>query len=476
MTSTMVFHINEGTIKFLQVTGAQKKTITAFDVIAIKDLTDAQISGQLAALVKQQGLKCREARVIVLVPRARLILRHMTLPSHKESELRAMIDLQVVNHIPYAREEVEIDFQILTKTPDGYAKIVAAIIPREEAMRYWNIFTGAQIPVHCVTISSVGLWLLYKLQQDAPEQLGGIIELDANHSEICLCHKTHWLRSREIPVGLTQIQQDGNGGEFLKQLELTQGNTEGAAGGVLYIVSTAGQTDVLSIDMAKDQDLAVKEINLARSFSVAKNMFGSRRLMAEVSWASLAGIAFGPYPPPVDLTPQIIRQQKRQKALRRETVVLGIWFAAALITSALALGIGLLKKNIQSGQIEKNFKAVKPEADMVERQMRQVRDIEQTFKRRLIFAGLVQEINRLLPPRLSLVSLSISDGNILTFQGISSRPGDINQLQKDMVDSPFFATVNLDYVNKRVTQDGEVNYFKITCAIKPVKGTDEKTE
>ena len=187
MKSTTVFHISEGTIKFLQAAGARKKTITAFDVIETGQSTDDQISRRLSALVKPLRLSGGQARVIVLVPRARLILRHLTLPSHKTNELRAMIDLQVAGHIPYAREEVEIDFQILTKTADGYSKVVVVIIPREEAMRYWKIFADARIPVDRMTISSVGLWLLYRQQPDLPGQSGGIIEVDVDRSEICLC-------------------------------------------------------------------------------------------------------------------------------------------------------------------------------------------------------------------------------------------------------------------------------------------------
>ena len=132
MKSTIVFHISQGMIKFLQVTGIQKKTITAFEVIAIDQLTDAQISQRLSVLIKQQHLRWREARVVVLIPRTRSILRYMTLPSHQESELRAMIDLQVVSHIPYAREEVEIDFQVLTKPPTVIQKLSLSSFPMKK--------------------------------------------------------------------------------------------------------------------------------------------------------------------------------------------------------------------------------------------------------------------------------------------------------------------------------------------------------
>ena len=78
----------------------------------------------------------------------------------------------------------------------------------------------------------------------------------------------------------------------------------------------------------------------------------------------------------------------------------------------------------------------------------------------------VNEIYRLLPDSVALMNLSLSDGYHLTFQGLSNRNSDINDLQRAFVNSDYFDNVNLDYVNKRITQDGEVNYFKISCVIK----------
>ena len=94
-----------------------------------------------------------------------------------------------------------------------------------------------------------------------------------------------------------------------------------------------------------------------------------------------------------------------------------------------------------------------------------MRDIEAILKGRLIFSDLVRELYSLLPPQVYLVSMVISDGNSLSFEGVASNAVDINLFQKKMIDSKMFANVNLDYVNKRITQQGEVDYFKITSLV-----------
>jgi Tfp pilus assembly PilM family ATPase/Tfp pilus assembly protein PilN len=471
MKSNSVFYISEGIIKFFQVSGTQNKLVTAVDVINTSNQSDAEISQILKAFTKLRKLNYSESRVTVLIPRSRVILRLLVFPSQREDEIRSMIDLQVGSRIPFAREEVEIDFQILSKTADGYAKVAVVILPQEISMRYWKIFSDSKIPVQRITISSIGLWLLYQQQPEASDKLGAILDLDLNHSEICLCTKTHWLTSREIPVGFVQMQKDEYV-EILKQWELTQNiaGEEKPARSVelVYLASSANRAYKLGLEMAKmHNDLTIKEIALTKTLSLARGVQWPKIITDDgMSVASLAGIAFSSETPPIDLIPKAVRQAQEQRVYKSQLVILGIWITAALISLGLALGMGFFKKNVQLARLEDQLRETKSDAIQVSNQLKKVNDIESMIKDRLIFSDLAHDIDRLLPTQVYLVSITISNGNTLSLQGVSSNSVEINQFQKDMVDSRNFSNVSLDYVNKRVTQQGEVDYFKITCTIK----------
>lgn len=475
MKTNAVFHISEGMIKFLQVSGTHKKFVSAVDVINIDKQTDAQTSKTLSAFIKERKLNFTDSKVTVLIPRARVILRNMVFPSQSQDEIRSMIDLQIGSHIPYTREEVEIDFQILSQTADGYSKVAVVIVPQEIVMRYWKIFLDSKIPVHRITISSVGLWLLYRQQPDLSDKLCAIFDLDVNHSEICLCDKTHWLNSREIPIGFVQMQNDGYA-QIIKQWELTQVNTtsEKLSGAVekVYLACSVNRAYALGIEMAKIQnDLTIKEIILTQTLSLAHGLQWPKLMLEDgASVASLAGIAFSPETPPIDLIPRAARHAQEQHTYHRQLVILGIWVTAALISLGLALGVGFFKKNVELARLEGQLRDTKRGVLTVENQLKEIHDIEGMIKDRLIFSDLAREINRLLPIQVYLVNITISNGNTLSLQGVSSNTVEINQFQQDMVNSRSFSNVSLDYVNKRVTQQGEVDYFKITCTLKTVNG------
>jgi len=467
MKSNIVFYIDKTKLKFLQVSGTQKKVVTGVDVVDINDNDDLRLLQALKDLIKKWKLRSAESGVTVVFPRSWTILRLMTFPSHQEEEIRSMIDLQLGSHIPYSKEEVEVDFQILSKTADGYANVAVIIIPQEIAMRYWKIFSSSQISVHRMTVSSIGLWLLY--QQPLFDNAGAIWDLDLERSEICLCDKTRWLTSREIAVGFSQIEKMGYE-EILNQWELTRNNAlseKSTEMKSIYLVSSTERAGGLGIEMAKvEADLSIKEIVLTKILNLNKGLKWPKSIIEDgVSLAPLAGIAFASQLPPVDLTPRSVKHAQVRSVYQRQLIGLVIWGTLGLLTLGLAAGMGFFKKNIQLSQLEDQLRDTKHEAFQVQSQLQKINNIEGMVRARLIFSNLAHEIDRLLPSQVYLVNIVISDGNVLSVQGVSSSPVDINQFQRDMDSSHSFSNVSLDYVNKRVTQQGELDYFKITCTL-----------
>lgn len=480
MKSTVVFQIEEHMVKCLRVSNTPKKVVTAVDVIQVSGMSDAQVSVRLEQWIKDRRITFKETYVVALVPRARCILRYMTLPSHQESEVRDMIDLQVANHIPFAREEVEVDFQILTKSADGYSKAAVVILHQDAALRYWKIFEDAHIPVNTLTLSTVGLWLLGHLQPNLPNQLFGIIDLDVHASEICMCEKDYWLASREIPVGLKNLRAEGNK-EFIRQCKLTQENMAKEKIGqnirVMYVVTTAGNLGSMSDELSVAMGCIVKEIDVLKGLPMAKNIQWSQSIMEDaVSMAPLVGVALSPQPPRLNLVPRAVRERRSEKARSKELIMCGIWLAAALIVGGLIVFMNFYKSHVRLSQADKRLELAMQQAKPIEQKLKVVRAAEQHLAQRALFGEWMNEVFNAFPPGISLTSLELSNGNIIAFEGITSNVNDVSMVQQSLASGGVFTNVRLDYVNKRATQEGEFNYFKITGMIKAAQGTNEKVE
>ena len=109
---------------------------------------------------------------------------------------------------------------------------------------------------------------------------------------------------------------------------------------------------------------------------------------------------------------------------------------------------------------------LKPKVNIVDKRIRSFKELRSQVESKVVFSLLISEFNRLIPPEMALFNLEIVEGNILAIQGITKDSRQINQLQKAMTDTGIFTNVTLNFVNKRALDQGESNYFKITCQVK----------
>lgn len=453
-------------------------SVAAMEIIHTEGLADERISQRLAALIKQRSIRLKECRVVVLLPRSRAIMRQLRLPSSFDPELRSMIELQVVSDIPYSREEVEIDFEVLSRNPEGFSDVLVAILPIEVATNYWKIFNDAGIGIDWMTISSVGLWFYFRMQSNVPQRLSAVIDVDANRSEVCLCYPDHWWSSREVQVGIEQIKESS--AEFLRQWQLTKTKVANdkpqESLKTVYLISTAGGlVEDLRIELAKQEGYEVRGIDISKALPVSKRAIWSGELATNpVSWASLAGIALTQNLPVMNLVPEALKTQASLQRQRRELANSLIWLAVALVMIGGVFGTGLVKKNILLQRAQDELTQAQLQAKKIDDRLNGMYAIEDMFADRVIFTALMEKIYSVLPEDVFISSINLSVGRNLSLEGSSANSASINRLQKALSELTVFSSVNLDYVNKRPGQNGEETYFKITSAIK--KSSNEDAE
>ena len=113
--SITTVEISETHIKVLQAALSGRGPAVSFCATAdIARLSDEEIAKQLSKTGNTR-FRLKSNLIVGIIPRQSALFRYLTLPSHDERELRSMVDLQIISHIPYSREDVVVDFLILEK-------------------------------------------------------------------------------------------------------------------------------------------------------------------------------------------------------------------------------------------------------------------------------------------------------------------------------------------------------------------------
>ncbi len=462
-----IIELNSRHAKLIQ---AQAGKVTHCRFMDIGGFDDGKIIKQLQALRRDMALGLANSQVIAVISRQHVIVRYLDLPSTDPEELRRMVQLQAMSQVPYSPDDIVFDFTIMTTTAEGRSRIMVVFIPKDIIVRYWNIFMGAQIPPAIMTVSSIGIMEWYKMSRTKNDGVTVIVDTDALQSEVCLCDQKYLLTSRYVPLGLANFEAQGP--QWLKHIDLTvDGYNQDKLGPLpsrLLIISVLDVGQKFQQFLSQEYKLPVYLMPSVEHFvHTQKSLKWPKEIVEGKTSATAAlGLAFGNLENSINLIPTQLhaQYQKRQGRSAFFRAARAILFTAIL--AGVATWANFSKKHLQLDRLKQQWQVTKKDLDSIDKKKAQLEALTTALNQRVIMIEVINEIYRSAPKGISLVNMTLNSRRNLSLQGVTYKAGDINQFQESLVKSPLFASVSLDYVNKRSTQEREIQYFKLTCQIK----------
>ncbi len=505
--------ITDTHIKLFQSDQAQRgKNITYRHIRKIAGLSDQEISERLTRIFKDK--KIDPNQLIFIIPRRYGTLLYLDVPSHHPDEIQKIIGHQIVNKVPYTREDVVHEYLILEKNSSGYSKVLVVVVPKETIDRYLHILTQASIHPKIVTLSSIGLKYWYSNQHRPENEKNLSVELlvsiDFSHSELCFLEKDKLLFSREINFGSQDIKGDplsieyysssegineasrklGGGVErsgnmdglpgFLNQINLTiksyykerMGND---IAGILILANSPAATGL--VDRIKnDYQIPIAIVNPEHGFGAKKNDPVPEELMDDsIAIAANLGLLTAPLNQLLNLLPSEVTANRQSTQRKQQWITLGSYSAVICLLLFLIGGLQWFKNKDYVEQLKNKIKDVKPQVSLAEEKIRRFEFIQEKLKNRILMDDFIYEIHKIIPEGITLNVFDYDPKGVLTLEGVSQEGVSVNSFQNNMVNSPLFKEITLDYATKRKTITGEFTYFRIICQVKNPSTGPSKT-
>jgi len=468
-------------IKLMQVNFLHPDFISGYrDIKTIRQLSDENISNLLRGMIK--GCPKISKQLLAVIPQRDTTIAHFKLPSLVKQEIERMVDLQVVNCVPYPREDIIYDYCILEQNQPGFSKVLAVVVHKEVIERYLNIFNRAGFYPSVLTFSSIGLQQWYGLQQrkSATSSPGVIINIDVDNSELCFCQEDKLLFSREINFGFRDISQDTIH-TFLRQIDLTLATYHregmGERIGRIIVVAPPLENNLFLAQLKSEYDVPIDLQSWDNQNFLSKEVSTSKaNLIHDVSWAVLLGLVCSPDGKRINLLPREIadRQEKKQKKYQ--------WFLSGvllIIIFILAAGIAELKifQNKKHLDLMHNkTKDMEAQFQQVNGMLKSIQFVQEQLNNRVMVVDLLDELSRITPNGVIFNNLDYGVKGTLNLQGVSPGDQEVSLLQGAMASSHIFKNVTLDYATKRKTVDKEWTYFKFDCQIIQKKSDGERPD
>ena len=465
--------ITDSGIRLFQAkTVRHQRVLCACDVKTLQNFTDGEIVEKLSEITALRDIQPQHLAVVI--PRRLTILKQMRLPSQSEPEIRKMLDLQLVNQIPYAMEDVIYDFLVVDREPSGYVRVLVVIVHRQDVSeKFLKLCKEAGLHPERFVLSSLGIidWLNYQ-QGKIPVPLNQsvlVLNIDVEHTEICFCHNQNLLFSRSVNYGARDLATENMRG-LTHQVELSLKNyhKDNMGPGVkrMIVLSTLPEASALKRQLEEMSLIPVDFYSPLKNIFCQKNMsLGALKDHPGVSVASGTGFLLSVDKKALNLIPQEVHHIKESK--RRQIQ----WTQFALLL-ALTLGLALsipggafLRKAAYLRSLQEKNEAAKPELERIKKRMDMVKVVQNELGKRVVVADLIQELYRLAPPELSFQSIYLNEGGQFVIHGYAETSASVHNFQQNLVKSALFKAVNLEFATKRKIFNMEVTDFQITSEV-----------
>ncbi len=472
-TLPTTIEITDTHIKLLQAKIVRKKAVLFnCQIRPLNQFTDDEIVKVLTEVALAKNVSSDSLTIVI--PRRLVIVKQMKLPSVDKVEIKKMIGLQLVSHIPYPVEEVIYDYTILEKETSGYTRVLISVVHKEITDRYLRIFKRIGISFHRLTISSVGLlgWWDYQQRQAkvASNVSVAVVNIDINHTEVCFLNQKKVLYARSINYGSRDLSEE-NMLALVDQIEMSfsvyQKDTMGPQITKIVILSSMVQANLLR-DKCEEQFKCAVLVMSSLDHVMCQKKIDVSSLKNEVglSLACGLGLLLSHLPHTLNLTPQEVHATKKSSVRKKKIVQFVFLFILTIGLLGFVLGRNYFKKVSKLTEITSQVEKIQGKVLRAKQKTEFIDQFQKEFSKRIYVADFIFELNGLTPQDISFRSVHFNGKGFLTIQGYAENRSSINNFQGKLVKSSMFHDVSLEFATKRKIFNMEVTGFKINCSLR----------
>ena len=272
--------ISSSSIKMVEVMDAGKGAVRVERYVIESLSKDAVIDGNIANLevvveAAQRGWKklaTRTKNVAMALPTAAVITKKIIVPAGlREEELEVQVETEANQYIPFALEEVNLDFQVVGPAPSSpeEVEVLIAASRKEKVEDRVAVAQAAGLKALIMDVESYAMQTAFDLikkqfPSDGLDQNIVLVDLGANVMNITVLRNDQTVYTREQAFGGNQLTQD-----IMRQYGMSHEEAEAAK-------RTGGLPETYDAEVLRPfMENAALEIQRAMQFFFTSTQFNS---------------------------------------------------------------------------------------------------------------------------------------------------------------------------------------------------------
>ncbi len=447
-------------------------------------------SDALKAALKSRKLQVGEC--ILVLPKNFVTVLHVFLPSVDDQELVEMVRFEAQKHIHFNVERHIITHHVLSKEGVTGSHVLISTADAPVVEEPLSILTGAGLHPFSATVSSVGLFNLFKrLAPNIPEdQTATLLHIGAWSIEMALIHKNMLIFTRSTTNGLLKLITDWNAAapsghtlsmENLDALNIAESESVPGAEdpdrkeGVHAPAILEQWKEKLLHSIRTTYDFARREFDLppasrmfvsgegTRFSGISDFLTGKMSMdvqMLDLSqalpgadqvpsmWAPALGAALEPFTPgavSINLLPGAFVEGKKSRERRQTLFSLAMMIAGVLILGAMYVRAWTVRQERLVNWYETEIKTSGPEVEELKDMQKKIKIIKNYVHDRRNALAILNSISAFdyLPSKVTITDFKYVKDVSVEISGYAFTIKDLNQFISDLEKTGYFKDVTI---------------------------------
>ena len=428
-----------------------------------------EVGETLCALLKT--IRSAKAQVVGVVSREQVITRVVKFPTTEARELAQMAELYAKAQLPYPREQVVVDFHVLTQQ-EGFSTVAIVACQRDLIERQVVLLREAGLSPGLLTVSSWGVfgWYRQVLRTIPVKEPSLVINVDDSRTDFVLIGDDRILSSRSVAQG----RQDWKDAAETTELLVLEAERSRAS-----IRRELPELEVRSLlvtglgELGQWQEILSQRLGLPAIVIAGEQCFakpGAAPATPPVSPVVVGGLACGDLRGALNLLPPDVQEQTHHRTRIQELVTV-----ALLLIGVLALGSGWLlvqafRQKQLAQQLDRTVASIEPTARRIQETARLAQLVSSMLEHRRQLATILSGVFRATPTEVTLDALTFERARQeVVLRGSAASTQAVLDYIKQLEHLDGISGVQLRYSTRRATPTGDRTDFELFLASSPAQ-------
>lgn len=465
----VIFEISDNCVKALWGRAILKDVqIGGVATRPLKSDSQEEVAKAVSSIIGEETFKISKP-IVLCIPRNQTTLRNLEFPAKDKKELDNILSLHVTREVPYPREEIIYNYEILGKTPSGFTTVLLCIIHRQVLIKQFSVFERLNLYPDNVLLSTFGLMNFLgraKPAKDTDSQLKACVDVGDKFTDFFIFKGKQILLSKSMSIGGSQMKEEDKLSHFIGSLKQAMAVSPAMRRENIsrfYISGVKDEKSELEKIISDRLQIPAETIDPFRVIGSLKEAKDIDDVLNRVSISAVLGVAMDPMSARFNFVLPEAKLRRDVRDMAKNLFVTGGVIIYLIVLGLLGFAGNLYGKQAYLNKLMTEIKAI----EYVNRDSMEALEKIKAFKKFTgyedSFLHYYYELSKMVPKNITVERLIFNRKKEFSIIGKGTDMGEIFKFVRNLNSAKMFGKVELRYSRKAVKAGREFNEFNIMC-------------